>query len=115
MLEIDAFFLNEDRHTNNIAVIYDLKKREYRYCPYFDMGLSLFADIKQDFPIEKTIEECHKSIIAKPFSKDFDEQMDAANELYGRYLKFNISKAEMEKEEEEMVLASFPLYQVDNP
>ena len=23
MLEIDAFFLNEDRHTNNIAVLYD--------------------------------------------------------------------------------------------
>ena len=23
MLEIDAFFVNEDRHTNNIAVIYN--------------------------------------------------------------------------------------------
>ena len=23
MLEIDAFFMNEDRHTNNIAVIYN--------------------------------------------------------------------------------------------
>ena len=100
MLEMDAFFLNEDRHTNNIAVIYDLNKREYKYCPYFDMGLSLFADIKQDFPPEKTIEECQKSIIAKPFSKDFDEQMDAANDLYGRYLKFTISKVEMVKEVE---------------
>lgn len=100
MLEMDAFFLNEDRHTNNIAVIYDLNKREYKYCPYFDMGLSLFADIKQDFPPEKTIEECQKRIIAKPFSKDFDEQMDAANDLYGRYLKFTISKVEMVKEVE---------------
>ena len=25
MLEIDAFFVNEDRHTNNIAVIYNEK------------------------------------------------------------------------------------------
>ena len=98
MLEMDAFFLNEDRHTNNIAVIYDLKKREYKYCPYFDMGLSLFADIKQDFPLEKTIEDCHKRIVAKPFSRDFDEQMDAANELYGSFLKFTIPKAEMAKE-----------------
>lgn len=98
ILEMDAFFLNEDRHTNNIAVIYDLKEREYRYCPYFDMGLSLFADIKQDFPIEKDIETCRKDIIAKPFSRDFDEQMDAANELYGTYLQFNIGKEDMVRE-----------------
>ncbi len=104
MLEMDAFFLNEDRHTNNIAVIYDLRSREYRYCPYFDMGLSLFADIKQDFPPEKSIEECCKSIVAKPFSRDFDEQMDAANSLYGRYLKFTVSKAEMVKEIEKWEL-----------
>lgn len=98
MLEMDAFFLNEDRHTNNIAVIYDLKSREYRYCPYFDMGLSLFADTKQDFPIDKTFEECRKGIIAKPFARDFDEQMDAANELYGSYLRFAVSKENMVKE-----------------
>ena len=100
MLEIDAFFLNEDRHTNNIAVIYDLKSREDRYCPYFEMGLSLFADIKKDFPLEKPLEECRKRIIAKPFSRDFDEQMDAANELYGGYLKFTVSKNEMVREVE---------------
>ncbi len=98
MLEMDAFFLNEDRHTNNIAVIYDLKSREYRYCPYFDMGLSLFADIKQDFPMEKSLEECRKGIIAKPFARDFDEQMDAANELYGSFLRFTLSKESMIKE-----------------
>ena len=45
ILEMDAFFLNEDRHTNNIAVLYDLKKKEYDYCPYFDMGLSLMVPI----------------------------------------------------------------------
>lgn len=98
ILEMDAFFLNEDRHTNNIAVIYDLKEREYHYCPYFDMGLSLFTDIKQDFPMEKSLEDCRKSIIAKPFSRDFDEQMDAANELYGSYLRFRIAKEEMVRE-----------------
>lgn len=98
ILEMDAFFLNEDRHTNNIAVIYDLKTKEYRFCPYFDMGLSLFADVKQDFPLEKTLEDCHKSIIAKPFARDFDEQLDAANALYGSYLRFSVSKNDMVKE-----------------
>lgn len=97
MLEMDAFFLNEDRHTNNIAVIYDLDEKEYRLCPYFDMGLSLFADEKEDFPIYKSLEDCRKSIVAKPFSRDFDEQMDAANELYGSYLRFSLSKKEMLK------------------
>ena len=79
---MDAFFFNEDRHTNNIAVLYDLDKKEYAYCPYFDMGLSLLADVKQDFPMEKSVDTCKKDIIAKPFSRDFDEQLDAANELY---------------------------------
>ena len=98
ILEMDAFFLNEDRHTNNIAVLYDLKKKEYDYCPYFDMGLSLFADVKQDFPMEKPVDTCKKDIIAKPFSRSFDEQLDAANELYGSYLRFTMSKEDMVKE-----------------
>lgn len=98
ILEMDAFFLNEDRHTNNIAVIYDLKTKEYRFCPYFDMGLSFYADTKQDFPLEKSLEDCHKAIVAKPFSRDFDEQLDAANELYGSYLQFFVSKNGMVKE-----------------
>lgn len=98
MLEMDAFFLNEDRHTNNIAVIYDLDEKSYRLCPYFDMGLSLFSDIKGDFPLQKSREDCRKAIIAKPFSRDFDEQMDAANELYGNYLHFSVTKNDMIKE-----------------
>lgn len=97
MLEMDAFFLNEDRHTNNIAVIYQIDDEQYRLCPYFDMGLSLFSDIKEDFPLERSLEECQKDIVAKPFSGDFDVQLDAAQELYGSILKFNISKEEMIK------------------
>lgn len=95
LLEIDAFFLNEDRHTNNIAVIYDLDEKSYRYCPFFDMGLSLFSDTKADFPVVKSRETCRQSIIAKPFSRDFDEQLDAANELYGNHLKFSLTKKDM--------------------
>ena len=97
MLEMDAFFLNEDRHTNNIALIYHLDEKKYSLCPYFDMGLALFADTKEDFPITKSLEECRKKIVSKPFSGDFDEQMDAANELYGTQLTFRVKKNDMVK------------------
>lgn len=89
MLEIDAFFLNEDRHTNNIALLYDPAKREYRLCPFFDMGLSLFSDTREAYPFGKDFAACRGAICAKPFSRDFDEQLDAANERYGYYLKFD--------------------------
>ena len=98
MLEMDAFFLNEDRHTNNIAMIYRLDDKSYRLCPSFDMGLSLFADMRGDFPLSKPMEDCRKDIIAKPFARDFEEQADASGELYGTQLIFCISKNEMVKE-----------------
>ena len=91
MLEMDAFFLNEDRHTNNISVLYNKNIDSYRLCPFYDMGLSLFADTKVDFPLGKDYFTCKENIVAKPFSRDFDIQMDAANELYGSYLKFSFS------------------------
>ncbi len=97
MLEIDAFFLNEDRHTNNIALLYDSEKKEYGFCPFFDMGLSLFSDTREAYPIEKDFEECRKVIAAKPFSRDFDEQMDAAGQLFGSHLKFHFSAKIMKK------------------
>lgn len=90
MLEMDAFFLNEDRHTNNISILYNKETDSYRLCPFYDLGLSLFADTKVDFTLEKDYFACKQSIVAKPFSRDFDEQMDAANELYGSFLKFHV-------------------------
>lgn len=89
MLEIDAFFLNEDRHTNNIAVLYHSQTKEYRLCPFFDMGLSLFSDTREAYPLGKDFYACRKDIHAKPFERDFDEQLDAANLLYGSCLKFS--------------------------
>lgn len=38
LLTIDAFFLNEDRHTHNIAVLMD-SEGTYHYCPVFDEQL----------------------------------------------------------------------------
>lgn len=90
MLEMDAFFLNEDRHTNNISILYNKETDSYRLCPFYDMGLSLFADTRVDFPLGLDYFACREKIVAKPFSRDFDEQMDAVNEWYGSYLKFDL-------------------------
>lgn len=91
ILEIDAFFLNENRHTNNIALLYDVEKKTYRLCPFYDMGLSLFSDTGEAYPLEMSFEACRRNITAKPFSRDFDEQLDAVNELYGYHLTFELT------------------------
>ena len=95
MIELDAFFLNEDRHTNNIAFIKNEKTGKFRFCPYFDFGLSLLSDTN-DYPIEVDMFECMRYVKAKPFSDDFDEQLDAVTELYGDFLKFHFDVIEIE-------------------
>ena len=97
LLALDSFFLNEDRHTNNIAVIYRPEDEIYRFSPVFDNGLALFADTATDFAMEKTLEDCMKRIEAKPFSRNFDEQLDAVEELYGRNILFSFGKKEVEQ------------------
>lgn len=42
-------------------------------------------------------EECRSEITAKPFHRDFDEQLDAANELYGCYLEFEVVAARADR------------------
>lgn len=96
MLELDAFFLNEDRHTNNIAFILNDDTGEYSFCPYFDFGLSLLADTTEDYPLGEDIYKLIGKVHAKPFSGNFDEQLDAAQELYGNYLKFDFTNKDIE-------------------
>lgn len=45
LLTVDAFFLNEDRHTHNIAVLMN-GEGKFAYCPIFDNGAGLLS--KQD-------------------------------------------------------------------
>lgn len=108
-LTIDTFFFNEDRHLNNIAVIYNAEAETYRLCPYYDHGLSLFSDLENDFPLTRDIEECRKVIQAKPFDRDFDRQLDAAEELYGQNVKFSFGIKDIQRE-----LADFEgIYEAD--
>lgn len=86
MLEWDAFVLNEDRHFNNIAFIYDGKS--YRPAPLFDNGAALLSDTRDDYPLQNNVYGLIPKVYAKPFSKDFDKQIDIAKKLYGSNLKF---------------------------
>lgn len=95
LLELDAFFLNEDRHTHNLAVIRD-GAGIFRLCPVFDNGAALFSDVRGDYGRECTLEDCFRKIQAKPFSADFDEQMAAAEELYGQQLYLTFGKKDIE-------------------
>lgn len=94
LLELDSFFLNEDRHTNNLAVIRNETTKQFRLCPVFDNGLSLLSDIN-DYPPEQDIYDCIEKVAAKPFSLDFNEQIEAAEELFGLRLKFFFTKKDV--------------------
>ena len=69
--KLDAITLNEDRHLNNIAFIYDGKK--YRLAPIFDNGMGLLADT-ESFPLNRGYSVWMQSVRARPFCSDFIEQ-----------------------------------------
>lgn len=94
LLELDSFFLNEDRHTNNLAVIRNEDTKEYRLCPIFDNGLSLLSDLN-DYPMGEDIYRCISKVTAKPFDRDFDEQVSAAEALFGPQLRFSFTKSDL--------------------
>jgi len=91
LLEIDFLFLNEDRHFNNIAVLQNINDESFDYCPIFDNGAALFSDTLLDYPLDLSLEECFQKIEAKPFSRNFEEQVDAAEHLYKTQLKYNFT------------------------
>ena len=91
LLTIDAFFLNEDRHTHNIAVLMN-GKGEFAYCPIFDNGASLLADTKMDYPMNADVYTLMRQARAKTLSDDFDEQLDVSESISGENLKFHFTE-----------------------
>lgn len=94
VLELDAFLLNEDRHTNNLAVIRDEASKKFRLCPLFDHGLSLLSDTR-DYPLGQDVYSCVARVKAKPFTPDFLEQAEAASDLYGSGLRFSFGPGDI--------------------
>lgn len=90
LLTIDAFFLNEDRHMHNIAVLMNAKG-QFEYCPIFDNGACLLADTTMDYPLQGDVYQLIKQPQAKTICTDFDEQLDISEELYGVNIKFSFT------------------------
>lgn len=85
LFEIDALFLNDDRHLNNIAVIEQNGK--FKYCPIFDNGAGLLSNV-QFYPMNIDPKGLIKDIVARPFNTSFTRQINTARSLYSRQLKF---------------------------
>lgn len=96
IMTIDTLFLNEDRHMHNIAVLID-DKGKYHYCPVFDNGSALLSDTTMDYPIGGSVEEMIKSAKAKTICMDFDEQLDAVEQVCGCHIKFDFCRKDVEK------------------
>ena len=96
MFAIDAFFLNEDRHTHNIAVLMN-GKGEYKKCPIFDNGAGLLSDTTLDYPLGKDPIALMKTVQAKSVCQSFEEQLEIAERLYGNNIKFDFTKKDVEK------------------
>ena len=88
LFTMDAFFLNEDRHTHNIAILMN-KDGRFSHSPIFDNGAGLLADTSLDYPLGKDVYLQIKEVRAKTISADFDEQLDLSEKLYGNHLKFH--------------------------
>ena len=88
MITIDTFFLNEDRHAQNMAVmVNDLG--EYRLAPFFDHGAGLLSDTTLEYSLDQDIFKLIPMAKPKTFCNDFDEQLEIAEKLYGQHIQFH--------------------------
>ena len=96
LFTIDAVFLNEDRHTHNIAVLMN-GDGKFAYCPIFDNGAGLLADTTMDYPMGENIYSLIKSVKAKTICVDFDEQLSISEVLYKGNIKFSFTKKDVKE------------------
>lgn len=105
LFEIDALFLNDDRHLNNIAVIE--KNGVFSYCPVFDNGAGLLSNV-QFSPMDIEPEALIKATVARPFNISFTRQMNTARGLWGSQFKMPKLTSEEIKAELEPLLEYYP-------
>ncbi|MDO4982799.1 MAG: hypothetical protein Q4E35_04495 [Eubacteriales bacterium] len=83
LFEIDALFLNDDRHLNNIAVLE--QDGRYDYCPIFDNGAGLLSNVQLS-PTDIDPKALIRALRARPFNTTFNRQLGNALSMYGRQL-----------------------------
>ena len=96
MLTVDALFLNEDRHTHNIAVMTN-DKGQFRLAPLFDHGAGLLSDTKMDYPMGQDPVLLVSKVRPKTFCDSFTEQLDIAEEMYGCPMNFTFEYKDVKK------------------
>lgn len=84
LFEVDALFLNDDRHLNNIAVLE--QDGCFDYCPIFDNGAALLSNT-QISPMDIAPKALISSVRARPFNTTFNRQILSARKLYGSQLR----------------------------
>ena len=95
LLTIDAFFLNEDRHTHNIAVIWN-GNDGYVDWAFFVQCASLLDVTSIDYPLGQYIIELIPNAASNSFCSSFEEQLDTAEKLYGEALFFSFGEKEIQ-------------------
>ncbi len=95
LFTIDAFFLNEDRHMHNIAVIMK-EDGSYRLCPAFDNGASLLSDTNLDYPLTEDLFSLMTDVHSKSISADFEKQLEAAEKLHGEQIHFSFTNHDIQ-------------------
>lgn len=92
ILEVDAFTLNQDRHTNNISILDS--QTGLQFSPIYDNGDAFFSDLIY-FPMRFLPKELIHRTNAKPFSGSFEKQKMVAEQLYKKQLKLWFSKDDL--------------------
>ena len=95
ILTIDTFFLNEDRHTHNLAVLMN-ENGDFDYCPIFDNGAGLLSDTEMFFPMEDDIYKLIDSVKGKTFCDNLEEQLEISEDLFGMNLILKFTKKDVE-------------------
>lgn len=73
IFSLDAMILNDDRHFNNLGVIYDSINHMYTEAPIFDNGAGLLSDIIK-YPPWKTLDENIKNVVGQPLCANLELQ-----------------------------------------
>ena len=96
LITIDAFFLNEDRHMHNIAVLMN-GEGKFMLCPFFDQGAGLMSDTSLDYPIGVDPIIMMDEVKAKTICSNFEDALETAEKIYGYNLKFTFTKKDVTK------------------
>lgn len=94
VLAVDALFLNEDRHTHNLAVLMD-GKGNYKLAPIFDNGAGLLSDTMMEYPLNQDVIELIDRVKPKTFCDDFAEQLNIAESKYGQQIRFDFNYSQV--------------------